>query len=67
MMDAHDHCETLAAPPGADLRLRAYPAADTTGWPEPEALIDEYLYLLGPDSKGVTGQLIRVRPRTDRG
>lgn len=54
-------------PVRTELRLRAYPAADTSSWPEPEALIDEYLYLLGPDSKGVTGQLIRAAGTREAG
>ncbi|MDX1605291.1 MAG: YciK family oxidoreductase [Candidatus Competibacterales bacterium] len=43
------------------LRLKAYPAADTGQWARPEAAVNAYLYLLGPDSREVTGQLIRAQ------
>jgi len=45
--------------PGAvrtTMRARAYPGEDPYTLPKPEAVIGTYLYLLGPDSKGVTGQ-----------
>ena len=38
------------------LRTRLYPGEDPTMLPEPETVVGGYLYLLGPDSKGVTGQ-----------
>jgi len=38
------------------LRAKAYPAEDPNLLPLPEAVMGTYLYLLGPDSKGVTGQ-----------
>lgn len=43
------------------LRLRAYPAADKTLWAEPGAVTATYLYLLGPDSKGITGQTLHAQ------
>lgn len=45
--------------PGAtrtDMRLAAYPAEDRDKLKRPEEILATYLYLLGPDSKGVTGQ-----------
>jgi NAD(P)-dependent dehydrogenase (short-subunit alcohol dehydrogenase family) len=45
--------------PGAartDMRRRAYPGEDPSLRPEPAALMPTYLYLMGPDSAGVTGQ-----------
>ncbi|MEQ6885997.1 YciK family oxidoreductase [Salicola sp. Rm-C-2C1-2] len=45
--------------PGATrtyMRHNAYPAEDPASNPEPEAIMDAYLYLMGPDSKGVTGE-----------
>ncbi len=42
------------------LRLQAYPAGDADEWADPETILDTYLYLMGPDSKGVTGQIFRV-------
>lgn len=40
-----------------NMRLQAYPAEDRSTLPEPEAVLLPYLYLLGPDSHGVTGQV----------
>jgi NAD(P)-dependent dehydrogenase (short-subunit alcohol dehydrogenase family) len=38
------------------MRAQAYPAEDPATLSKPEDLTPAYLYLLGPDSKGVTGQ-----------
>ena len=45
--------------PGATrtrMRLAAYPAEDPAQLPEPADVLPTYLYLLGPDSTGVTGE-----------
>jgi NAD(P)-dependent dehydrogenase (short-subunit alcohol dehydrogenase family) len=45
--------------PGATrtaMRLEAFPAEDRDLLTNPEDMLASYLYLLGPDSKGVTGQ-----------
>lgn len=45
--------------PGAtrtDMRAQAYPGENPASNPAPEAIMPVYLYLLGPDSKGVNGQ-----------
>lgn len=45
--------------PGAtrtNMRLEAYPAEDRSQLKAPEEILAPYLYLLGPDSKGVTGE-----------
>lgn len=45
--------------PGATrtkMRLAAYPAEDRDKLKTPEEVLPPYLYLLGPDSRGVTGQ-----------
>ncbi len=45
--------------PGATrtgMRLAAYPAEDRDTLKRPEEILAPYLFLLGPDSKGVTGQ-----------
>lgn len=45
--------------PGATrtaMRARAYPAEDPRRLPAPADLMGPYLYLMGPDSRGVTGQ-----------
>lgn len=47
--------------PGAthtQMRRTAYPAEVPTRNPEPEAIMPLYLYLMGPDSKGVNGQAL---------
>jgi NAD(P)-dependent dehydrogenase (short-subunit alcohol dehydrogenase family) len=37
------------------MRLAAYPAEDPATLPAPEAIVAPYLFLLGPDSRGVSG------------
>ncbi|MEO1203888.1 MAG: YciK family oxidoreductase [Pseudomonadota bacterium] len=47
--------------PGAtrtNMRLEAYPAEDRDALKTPDDILPAYLYLLGPDSRGVTGQSI---------
>ena len=44
--------------PGATrtaMRAKAYPGEDPNSLPKPDEIVNTYLYLLGPDSKGVTG------------
>jgi len=38
------------------LRNRAYPGEDPSQLPLPEAVMPAYLYLMGPDSRGISGQ-----------
>lgn len=40
------------------MRLAAYPAEDRDALKRPDEILPAYLYLLGPDSAGVTGQSI---------
>ena len=40
------------------MRRAAYPGEDPRTLPLPETLTGPYLYLLGPDSRGVTGERI---------
>lgn len=42
-------------PTRTGLRREAYPAEDRSASRAPEAVLDPYLYLLGPDSRNVTG------------
>ena len=44
-----------------ELSLRAYPGRDPVEWARPEDILAIYLYLLGPDSKGVTGQTFHAQ------
>ena len=37
------------------MRARAYPGEDAGKLPQPAAVLAPFLYLLGPDSQGVTG------------
>ncbi|HEX5418653.1 MAG TPA: YciK family oxidoreductase [Gammaproteobacteria bacterium] len=43
------------------MRAQAFPAEDPQTLRTPEELTGAYLYLLGPDSKGVSGQRIDIR------
>ncbi len=49
--------------PGAvrtHMRLSAYPAEDPETLSAPEDVMSAYLYLMGPDSRGITGQSLSV-------
>lgn len=57
----HDNLRSNCINPGATrtgMRLAAYPAEDRDKLKRPEEILSAYIYLLGPDSKGVTGQSI---------
>jgi len=43
------------------MTLKIYPGREPEQWPMPETVISTYLYLLGPDSKGATGQVFRAQ------
>ncbi len=50
--------------PGAtrtDMRAHAYPGENPLNNPTPTEIMPLYLYLMGPDSKGVTGQAMNAR------
>jgi NAD(P)-dependent dehydrogenase (short-subunit alcohol dehydrogenase family) len=42
-------------------RRQLYPGEDPTTLPEPETIAPAYLYLLGPDSIGTTGQALSAQ------
>lgn len=42
------------------MRVAIYPGEDPNAIPKPEDRIAPYLYLLGPDSRGVTGRNIKI-------
>ncbi len=46
------------------MTLRIYPGREPEQWPTPETVLDVYLYLLGPDSQGVNGQIFRAQDWT---
>ena len=43
------------------LRSRLYPGENTAKLPRPEDIMPAYLYLLGPDSRGVNGQALNAQ------
>lgn len=50
--------------PGAtrtEMRLQAYPAEDRSKLKRPEDILPGYVYLLGPDSRGQTGQSLNAQ------
>ena len=49
------------------MRRQAYPAEDISRVPEPAALVAPYLWLLGPESRGFTGQSLDCQPLPPRG
>jgi len=60
-LETNTHVRVNCINPGAvqtRLRKLAYPAESQEKLIQPEQLMNDYLYLMGPDSKGVTGQWI---------
>ncbi len=61
LADEHRHGDLRSncinpGPTRTKMRLEAYPAEDRNKLKGPEDILATYIYLLGPDSKGVTGQ-----------
>ncbi len=55
----HEKLRVNCVNPGATrtaMRLAAYPAEDRDNLKQPEDILATYIYLLGPDSKGVSGE-----------
>ncbi|MGH8177344.1 MAG: YciK family oxidoreductase [Steroidobacter sp.] len=44
-----------------NMRLQAYPAEDRNTLPQADSIVGPYLFLLGPDSRGVTGQTVECQ------
>ncbi len=44
------------------LRRQAYPLEDPHKWPLPEQVMPAFLYLMGPESRGVHGQALSLPP-----
>ena len=44
------------------MRRKAFPAEDPESLPTPESITGPYLYLLGPESRGISGERIECRP-----
>ena len=49
----------LPGPVKSPLRFKAFPGEDSADLNDPESLADIYVYLLGPASRGTTGQTIQ--------
>lgn len=43
-------------PVRTNLRLQAYPAEDRSTLADPDSIVAPYLFLMGPDSKGISGR-----------
>jgi len=66
-MKANEHIRFNCLNPGATrthMRASAYPAENPETLPVPKDIMATYLYLMGPDSRGVTGQSLDV-PRLE--
>ncbi len=48
-------------PARTNTRARAYPGEDPNTVPLPEELMGAYLYLMGPESRGITGQQLNAQ------
>lgn len=48
-------------PVNTAMRVRAYPGADASRLPQPGDIMPVYLYLVGPDSRGTTGQALSAQ------
>jgi len=47
------------------LRTSAYPAENTKDLPLPEAILTQYLYLMGPDSRAIRGRNFEAKSQID--
>lgn len=61
LADEHRHGKLRSncinpGPTRTNMRLAAYPAEDRDALKRPEEILAAYIYLLGPDSRGVTGE-----------
>jgi len=63
-LDSQERLRANSLDPGAvrtRLRARCYPGEDPGALPVPKDIMPAYLYLLGPDSRGVNGQALNAR------
>ena len=64
-MESNTSVRVNSLDPGAvatALRNLAYPGEDPTTLPAPGDVVNPFLYLLGPDSRGITGQQFETSP-----
>ncbi len=69
-LEANTAIRVNAINPGAtrtQMRALAYPGEDPARLPTPEALMPAYLYLMGADSIGLSGQSLDAQPPKDPG
>ena len=62
-LENNTHIRVNSIDPGpvrGRLRALAYPGEDPNSLPEASEIMSDYLYLMGPDSRGVTGQRFTV-------
>jgi NAD(P)-dependent dehydrogenase (short-subunit alcohol dehydrogenase family) len=62
-LSTNTHIRMNTLDPGAvrsALRARAYPGENPLSLPAPEDVMSLYLYLMGPDSRGTTGQALHA-------
>jgi NAD(P)-dependent dehydrogenase (short-subunit alcohol dehydrogenase family) len=62
-LSTNTHIRMNTLDPGAvrsALRARAYPGENPLSLPAPEDVMSTYLYLMGPDSRGVSGQALHI-------
>lgn len=48
-------------PVRTNMRMRVYPGRNPSDWPLPEQIMPAYLYLLGPESRGITGHALNAQ------
>lgn len=63
-LDGEENLRCNTINPGAtrtDMRAKAYPGENPSVNPLPEAIMPLYLYLMGPDSRGVNGQALNAQ------
>ncbi|MGH8495788.1 MAG: YciK family oxidoreductase [Gammaproteobacteria bacterium] len=64
--DENTHIRVNSINPGktrTSMRREAYPFEDPDTLARPEDIVKTYLYLLGPDSRGITGQRFDCQPQ----
>lgn len=65
-METNTSVRVNSLDPGAvatQLRNLAYPGEDPNTLAGPDDVVQPFLYLLGPDSRGITGQQFEIEPR----
>ena len=64
--EENTHIRSNTLNPGATrtaMRAQAYPGENPNILPTPEDIVNPYLYLLGPDSRGITGQAFNAQKK----